>query len=132
MSSFVQCFDCFGPVVPTARIREIAAACEMEYALLYIRNTTVRFVHFALERMCQVMGYTGAVAVYADHFRQVAGEHQNAPVIDYQAGSLRDDFDFGSVLLVRASALRKAVDEMAEDYRYAGLYDLRLRLKNNY
>ncbi|MBQ7194752.1 MAG: glycosyltransferase family 2 protein [Bacteroidales bacterium] len=128
MNESVQSFECFGPVVSTARIREIATACSGEFALLYIRNTTVHFVHFALERMRQVMEYTGAVAVYADHFRQVGEQVQNAPVIDYQAGSLRDDFDFGSVLMVRTSALRQAVSKMDVDYRYAGLYDLRLRL----
>ena len=50
------------------------------------------------------------------------------PVIDWQPGALRDDFDFGGVLLVRTDALKQAAAEMDRDYRYAGLYDLWLRL----
>lgn len=49
-------------------------------------------------------------------------------MIDCQAGSLRDDFDFGPVLLYRTDALKRAVGQMERDYRFAGLYDLRLRV----
>jgi hypothetical protein len=55
-----------------------------------------------------------------------------APVIDYQAGSLRDDFDFGSVLLIRTSALKESVNRMKIDYKFAGLYDMRLKLSQKY
>lgn len=51
-----------------------------------------------------------------------------APVIGYQLGALRDDFDFGSVLLYRSSALKEAVNRMNVDYDFAGLYDLRLKV----
>ena len=66
--------------------------------------------------------------VYADHFNEADGIRREAPVIDYQFGSLRDDFDFGSVLLYRTDALREAVARMDVDYRYAALYDLRLKV----
>ena len=56
------------------------------------------------------------------------GQQTIAPVIDYQQGSLRDDFDFGSVLLLRTAALKEAAARMKADYRFAGLYDLRLKL----
>ena len=78
--------------------------------------------------MLQVAGYTGAVLVYADHFASVEGGMKPYPVIDWQPGALRDDFDFGGVLLVRTDALKQAAAEMDRDYRYAGLYDLWLRL----
>ena len=54
-----------------------------------------------------------------------------APVIDYQQGSLRDDFDFGSVLLFRTDALKAAAKQMTESYQAAGFYDLRLKLSVN-
>ena len=66
--------------------------------------------------------------VYADHYQVSEGIQKNAPVIDYQFGSLRDDFNFGSVLLYKASALQEAVTRMKTDYQFAGLYDLRLKL----
>ena len=80
-------------------------------------------VHFALERMVQIAEDTGAAMVYADHFN----DRGPAPVIDYQKGSLRDDFDFGGLLLYRTSALIEAVAAMDADYKFAALYDLRLR-----
>ena len=76
------------------------------------------------------MDYTGGVMAYADRFRQNDGDEQPipTPVIDYQQGALRDDFDFGSVILCRTEAVRQAVSEMKSEYQYAGWYDLRLRL----
>ena len=51
------------------------------------------------------------------------------PVIDYQSGSLRDDFDFGSLWFIKAQALHDFIAQQDRaDYQYAGLYDLRLYL----
>ena len=113
----------------TEAVRRMAAASTGTYALIYLKPTRLRFVHYALHRMLQIAGDTGAAMLYADHFTvNAAGEISEAPVIDYQSGSLRDDFDFGSVLLFRTDALRQAVAEMDSDYKYAGMYDLRLRV----
>lgn len=78
--------------------------------------------------MLRLADDTGAVLLYADRFNRVDGCLEPWPVIDWQEGSLRDDFDFGSVLLVRNSALVQAASEMDADYSYAALYDLWLRL----
>jgi hypothetical protein len=56
------------------------------------------------------------------------GLQSKSPVIDYQKGSLRDDFDFGSLLLFRTEAMKDAVAKMKSDYQAAGFYDLRLKL----
>ena len=109
-------------------IRRIAASTEGDFTLLYTKPTELQFVDRALERMIQVAEYTGAAMVYADHFNRVGELVTEAPVIDYQAGALRDDFDFGGVQLYRSSALREAAARMTEDYKYAGLYDLRLKV----
>ncbi|MDR0845796.1 MAG: DUF4922 domain-containing protein, partial [Tannerella sp.] len=66
--------------------------------------------------------------VYADHYKIEDGKKTTSPVITYQKGSLRDDFDFGSVLVYKSSALKEAVSRMNTDYRFAGLYDLRLKV----
>ena len=66
--------------------------------------------------------------LYADYYARKEGNRTPHPVIDYQKGSLRDDFDFGSLLLYRSSLLCKAVEEMTETYHFAALYDLRLRV----
>ena len=107
----------------TAEIRKIASAADTDYTIIYTRPTELKFINFGLERMVQVADDTYAAMVYSDHFN---GE-EPAPVIDYQEGSLRDDFDFGGVQMYRTSVLKEAVAGMDEDYKFAGLYDLRLR-----
>ncbi|MCQ2341703.1 MAG: glycosyltransferase [Paludibacteraceae bacterium] len=111
-----------GRVCPTAAIRRIAAESKDPYTLVYLKPD-IEWVHCAQQRMLQIMQDSGAVMAYADHFNPAP-----APVIDYQLGALRDDFDFGSVLLIRTDALQQAVAAMDTDYQYAGFYDLRLRL----
>lgn len=116
------------PLGATATLRRIAAESEAPYTLIYTKSTDLRFGLFALERMLSIAGDSGAAMVYADHFNEADGIRREAPVIDYQFGSLRDDFDFGSVLLYRTDALREAVARMDVDYQYAALYDLRLKV----
>lgn len=108
----------------TAQVKEVAAQADTEYTLIYTRTTRLSWVQFGQERLLQIAGDTGAALIYADHFDGEAP----APVIDYQPGSLRDDFDFGGVQVYRTECLRKAVAAMDADYQYAGLYDLRLRV----
>ncbi|MCQ2173635.1 MAG: glycosyltransferase [Bacteroidales bacterium] len=113
----------------TATLRRIASLAKAPYTLIYTRTTTLSFVLFSVERMLGIARDTGAAMVYADHFNRAAdGTTTQAPVIDYQAGSLRDDFDFGGVLLYRTDALKEAVSRMDTDYEQAGLYDLRLKV----
>lgn len=76
------------------------------------------------ERFRQVADDCRAAMVYGDY---VTPEGP-APVIACQEGALRDDFDFGPIVMVRTELLRKAAAEMTADYQAAGFYDLRLRL----
>lgn len=108
----------------TASLREILPFVDTEYTLIFTRPCELRWVQQGLERMLQVADDTNAAMAYADHFN---GE-EPAPVIDCQCGSVRDDFDFGGVLLYRTSVLKEAIEGMKRDYKYAGLYDLRLRV----
>ena len=100
----------------------VAGTSESEYTLILVKPCEFRFVAYGLDRMVQVADDTVAAMVYADHFDR--GEP--APVIDCQPGALRDDFDFGGMLLYRTGILLKALAEMP-DWEYAALYDLRLR-----
>lgn len=111
-----------GRVCSTAAIREIAEKANTPYTLICLKPH-IEWVYLGQERMVQVMQMTGATMVYADHF----ANGQQAPVIDYQIGALRDDFDFGSVLLWDTAKLKAIVAQMDVDYAFAGLYDLRLR-----
>lgn len=112
----------------TATMRAIASASDSEFSLLYTKYTTLSLGYFALERMVGVADDSQAAMLYADHYQFKEGKKQIAPVIDYQYGALRDDFNFGSVLFFRASALKEAVAALKQDYKFAGLYDTRLKL----
>ena len=112
----------------TASIRRIADMASAPFTLIYTKTTELSFGDFSLERFLSIAEDTSAAMVYADHFNEMDGIRKFAPVIDYQQGSLRDDFDFGSVLIYRTSALKEAVSRMDVDYDFAGLYDLRLKV----
>ena len=108
----------------TKSVKQVADAADTEYTLIYTRQTELSWVRFGLERLEQIASDSSAAMIYADHFDGEAP----APVIDYQQGSLRDDFDFGGVQLYRTSALKEAASKMDAEYEFAGLYDLRLRV----
>lgn len=110
----------------------IATYSDASYTLLYTKYTSLELGLFALERMIHIAEDSAAGMVYADHYQVTEGKQSNAPVIDYQFGSLRDDFNFGSVLLFKASALKEAAKRMKSDYDFAGFYDLRLKLSQKY
>ena len=126
----VVCLD--EPVFKSETIRRIAAESKADYALVYTKTTTLELGYMALERLLQIAQDTEAGLVYADHYQVKGGELVKAPVIDYQKGSLRDDFDFGSVLFFDTAALKESVQRMTETYQHAGLYDLRLKLSQRY
>jgi len=126
----VVCLD--EPVFKSETIRRIAAESKANYALVYTKTTTLELGYMALERLLQIAQDTNAGLVYADHYQVKGGELVKAPVIDYQKGSLRDDFDFGSVLFFDTAALKESVQRMTETYQHAGLYDLRLKLSQRY
>lgn len=109
-------------------VRAVAAKADTEYTLIYTKPTELRWVDWGLQRLEQIAACTGASMCYSDRFTQVGDTVCEAPVIDYQDGSLRDDFEFGGVQLYRTSALKEAASRMTADYRYAGLYDLRLKV----
>ncbi len=112
----------------TATIRAIASKSEADYTLIYTKDAALQVGTFAIERILQVASDSGAGMVYADHYKIADGNRSAHPLIAYQRGSLRDDFDFGSVLIFKTSVLKEAVANMHADYQFAGLYDLRLRV----
>lgn len=109
-------------------IKQIAAHSDTEYSLIYTKSADLRMGMFALDRMLQIAHDSGAGLVYADHYQIADNEKKNSPVIAYQKGSLRDDFNFGSVLVYKALELKKAVAKMDKEYKFAGIYDLRLKV----
>lgn len=91
------------------------------------RGSRVQADRGCIDRMAGVAADMSAAMVYSDYREITPGEVERHPVTDYQPGSVRDDFDFGNLLLVDAGMLRQAVAGIAP-CRFAGWYALRLAL----
>ena len=115
----------------TETLRSIAEAVSEKFMLIYTKDMPLEMGMFALDRILNVAEDTGADMLYADHYQMVeGGQRKKHPLIACQKGALRDDFDFGSVLVFRSSSFKRAVRAMETDYEFGALYDLRLRMKN--
>ena len=110
----------------------IAENAKADYVLLQTKPVSLELGEGAMERILRVASDSDASMVYADHYDLVGGKRIPHPVIDYQTGSLRDDFDFGSLLLVKTPLLHTFAMQAGEsDYHHAGLYALRLFLSRH-
>ncbi|MBP3776141.1 MAG: DUF4922 domain-containing protein [Prevotella sp.] len=110
-------------------VMQIAEHAVASYTLLVTKPTPVSLGVTALERMLLVAEDTHAAMVYSDRWQVENGERKAHPVIDYQEGALRNDFDFGSLILMRTSLIHQyATTDHEHDYQWAGFYDLRLFL----
>lgn len=118
----------------TETYRYIAAESHTPYTLVCRTKQHVRLGSRALERMTDYLSVPSCGMVYADRYEETEGELRPHPVIDYQAGSVRDDFDFGSLILYRTEALKQAVFEISteSDYTYSASYAVRLALSRRY
>ncbi len=121
-------FKANGNILSSATVVELAEKCEAEYAMLYLSESLINMGLFAEERFLQIADDSRASMVYADYYEESEDALQPHPLIEYQEGSLRDDFAFGPVLLVRVSAWREALLSLKTEYEFAGLYALRLAL----
>ena len=114
-------------ITSSATMKKIAAAADADFVLLYTKYDTLVPGYFALERLVRLAGDSRAAMLYADSYSVVDGKKSNVPVIDYQFGSLRDDFNFGNLLFFCGCCFKKAAEGITANYTAAG-YDLRLRV----
>ena len=119
----------------TETLRSIAEAVSEKFILIYTKDMPLEMGMYALDRIVSIAEDTGADMLYADHYKLISkedgtSERKRHPLIECQKGALRDDFDFGSVLVFRSTSFKRAVRAMETDYEFGALYDLRLRMKN--
>ena len=113
-------------------LMSIAENAKADYVLLQTQPRQLQMGQGALERMLRVASDSDAAMVYADHYDMVDGVRKDHPVIDYHLGSIRDDFDFGCLRLIKTSLLHEFATQAGEsDYQHAGLYALRLFLSRH-
>lgn len=112
------------------RYKQVALYANTPFTLICTQVQDLEFGYMALERMCDYLSAPQCSMVYADHHKTIKGERTPHPVIDYQLGSVRDDFDFGSLLMFRTDYLKRAINkiEAEKEYQYSALYALRLAL----
>ncbi|MCD7973180.1 MAG: glycosyltransferase family 2 protein [Candidatus Azobacteroides sp.] len=113
----------------TDTLNKITEKATGKYTLIYTKETELILDNQAIERFYAIAETTEAGLLYADYYQQIEGRIEKHPLIDYQPGSIRDDFDFGSVLFYNTNVLKQSREEK---YKYAALYDLRLRCSEKY
>ena len=111
-------------------MQKIAAHCETPWLLIYNLYTTLDVNNHAVDRMLQLAIDSRAGMIYSDYHELRNGTRSNHPTIDYQQGSLRDDFDFGSFILYHTPTFKEAVMMATAEhqYAYAGAYATRLAI----
>lgn len=103
----------------------IAQKSDAEYTLILTQDDLLELGQFALERFREVADNTGAGLVYSNYYEKKNGSTTLHPVIDYQEGSLRDDFNFGHLLFYRTKSIKNSL-RIHTKYNSAGFYNLRL------
>lgn len=119
-------------IFSTETIKLINKNCRTDFILWITKDTSIELGQFALERFFNIAEETDKALIYSDYYEVKNDNRIPHQLIDYQTGSLRDDFDFGPLLLINKMAFNGAVNEMKKDYQLAGFYDLRLKLSEKY
>jgi hypothetical protein len=116
-------------IISSNTIKQIAKHSKTHFTLFVLHDTSIDFGQFAIERFLGVAESTVSGIVYSDYYDVKLGARAAHPVIDYQEGSIRDDFNFGSVIFMNSIILKDAAAEIAsDDFSFAGWYALRLAI----
>ena len=116
----------------TEYVRETLKACRNQYILLNLSGREVTITDDAANRMKEHADFTGAGLVYSDYVKMMGADAiAPAPLIDIQAGSLRDDFDFGALVLLTPAGTDAYLDFKGADFKTAGFYQLRLAIQRS-
>ncbi len=107
-------------------IEDIAEYCDTMYSLFILEQKKIELGQFAIERMLQVATHTRSAMVYANYNEVKNQVLQAHPLISYQIGSLRNDFNFGAAQLYHNQVISDYLDH-AEDVEHAAFYELRLQ-----
>jgi len=122
-----------GNIFKTDTIKTIAKHADSDYSILITKETGIKLGYFSLDRFISIADDSNAGLVYSDYYEVEDGMQKAHPVIEYQKGSLRDDFNFGSLLFIDSNALKTAEADFIETFEFASIYQLRLalsRIKN--
>ena len=116
-----------GKNIGDASLLPLLQGLDTEYALLYMKTSPIELSKASLKRFVSIANDTSASMVYSNYYQVMNGETSVVPTIEYQLGSVRDDFNFGSLVLIRVEDMRAV--SIAE-YEFATWYAIRLALSN--
>ncbi len=117
----------------TDAVQLMIERCKTSHAMVILHDTPIEFGRFCIERLLAIAEETGSGLVYSDYLEMDEEKLTPHPLIDYQLGSVRDDFDFGSVVLFSLKALEYAARVRGkQEYRHGGMYDARLSISRRY
>jgi disulfide oxidoreductase YuzD len=119
-------------ITSTESVKAIAEKSNTEYSMIITKEANISLGYFAIERFEYIATSTNAGIVYSNFFDLIDNKQIKHPVIEYQVGSLRDDFNFGPILFVRSEALKEAASNFDEKYLFAGIYSMRLSISKNW
>ena len=112
----------------TKELASIANTATTEWLFLQTEAGEVEFLPQAEKRFIDIAEATGAAMVYSDYYQITEDGKNPITTIEYQRGSLRDDFNFGAIILFNTGILKKITTHTPENYEFAGLYDIRLKI----
>ncbi len=116
------------PLTSQKTIDRILSEVETELILIILKDIYIE--QNALDKIVKTSELKNAGLVYSDFYEEGNGERILHPLNDYQTGSVRDDFDFGPVLLLSLPSVRNALKKYGPipEVKFSALYDLRLKL----
>ena len=113
-------------------LRLVSRKASAPYVMLFLRPAALNLGYRCIERFAEMAEDGGGIFYYSDRYDIADGTQRLHPTSDYQEGSLRDDFDFGGLVLLRTEALRAFIK--AEGHlrlHHAARYALRLFLSRH-
>jgi hypothetical protein len=123
-----------GPLSSSKTLHLILDGIQTKYLLLLSETKQISIDPKALDRFIKKAESTKACLVYSDFYDESRQAKTCHPLNDYQLGSVRDDFEFGPLILFSVPAVRKSIKKygLVPGVNFAGLYDLRLKISIGY
>jgi Glycosyl transferase family 2 len=116
----------------TKTLRTIYKETDSDFIVLYLEPSFIRLEKFSLHRILEIANSTNAGILYSDYIAITGDEKHFHPLINYQLGSIRDDFDFGKMIVIRKIVLSEYLSQMNDELIHSGVYDMRLYISRNY
>ena len=99
-----------------------------EFILLIISESEIELGQYAYERISSLAYAFNSGIIYSDYFDKENDLLTPHSLIDYQTGSVRDNFNFGHIMFFKKDIFSEAANELKDGDKYSGLYSLRLNI----